>query len=154
MTREELTAKLRKLTGKTADDIEALDERVDALEAGAGGGVEFNTLDVTVTYTGSNHMFRGFITSEIPDNIEINNIIKIEHVEVILQGENTLISIAPLPTLGVRSNPSNEFTLTDYESYAQMTATGYTIPLGLVFQKIDTNSELTELTVNYKITYV
>ena len=77
MTREELTAKLRKLTGKTTGDINALDERVDALEA-ASGGVEFKTLDVTVTFSPFVDTYVGGITSTIPEDVVINDIVKIE----------------------------------------------------------------------------
>lgn len=82
MTREELTAKLRKLTGKTATDIEALDERVDALEAGAGGGgVEVNKLNINLAATdfidvdtNKNIRFscQKLLSADVNDIIEIN----------------------------------------------------------------------------------
>lgn len=156
MTREELTARLRKLTGKTSTDIEALDERVDALEAASGGGVEFNTLDVTVTFTGSNHTFTGFISSEIPETTVITDIIKIDRVDVQGSGEQAITNIVPLPTLTGRTDLSNNFTLKGYETFSKMdpVPSGITIPLGIVFVKMDFDTELTEITETFKITYV
>ena len=122
----------------------------------SGGGVEFNSLDVTVSYFGENHTFTGFITSEIPENTVINDIIKIEHIDVQGSGQNAITNIVPLPTLTGRSDLSNNFTLKGYETFSQMSPTpqGMDIPLGIVFVKMDFDTDLTELTVNYKITYV
>lgn len=153
MTREELTARLRKLTGKTADDIEALDERVDALEAGgSGGGVEFNTLDVTVTFHGENHIYTGWITSEIPENAVINDIIKIELLESGVAGTY----LYPLPMIAAHEDPNHNFQLTGYETFTrvQPVPSGGAIPFGILFTNINTESELTEITENYRITYV
>ena len=157
MTREELTAKLRKLTGKTADDIEALDERVDALEAGgSGGGVELNTLDVTVTFSGSNHSFTGFITSEIPENTVITEIIKIENVYEQGSGLDNVTTYQPLPMLEGRTDLNNNVIFNGYETYAKMdpVPAGMNIPLGLMFAKLDSNNNSTEVTETFKITYV
>ena len=123
---------------------------------GESGGVEFNTLDVTVTYQGENHIFTGWITSEIPENTVINNIIKIERVDVQGSGEYAVTNIAPLPTLTGRADLSNNFTLKGYETFSQMSPTpqGMDIPLGVVFGKMDFDTNETEITVNYKITYV
>lgn len=158
MTREELTAKLRKLTGKTATDIEALDERVDALEAsaGGGGGVELSTLDVTVTFTGANHMFTGVITSEIPENTVITNIIKIENVLVSQYGDDEITSIQPLPLLKGTVDSNNNVTFIGLEVWGTIdpAPAGMNVPLGVMITKIDTRSDLTTLTETFKITYV
>lgn len=122
----------------------------------SGGGVEFKTLDVTVTLGGSNHLFSGSITSEIPENIEINDIIKIEDVEVSGEGQYAFTTYSPLPTLSGRTDlGNNNFQLTGYMTYTKIDAvTDMGMPLGLYFVALDTNNDSTTLTVTLKITYV
>lgn len=159
MTREELTARLRKLTGKTATDIEALDERVDALEAGgSGGGVEFNTLDVTVTFSGYNHTFTGVITSEIPENTVINDIIKIESVVVSTIGQETITTYEPLPKMEGQYDSSNSnIIIGAVEAFGKIDPVPEVMgdmPLGIIFTRVDVHMDSTEFTKTYKITYV
>ena len=102
MTREELTARIRKLTGKTATDIEALDERVDALEAGAGGGgTELKYVDKVVNKTdliqttGNNYnaqiSFEGSFTNPIIVNTQL-----VSNMGVDLFNNSPIISVNTL----------------------------------------------------------
>lgn len=137
------------------EDIENLDERVDALEAGgSGGGVELSALDITVTFTGENHVYTGLISSTIPDNTVITDVIKIERVDVQGSGQNATTQITPLPTLTGRTDLSNTFTLQGYETYARISPASSYFPLGIVFSKIDVSATAAEITETFKITYV
>lgn len=123
---------------------------------GSGGGVEFNSLTVTVTFSGYNHMFTGVITSEIPENTVINDIIKIENVFEQGSGLDNVTTYQPLPMLNGRSDLDNNLIFTGIEVYGKLNPApeGMTIPLGIMFTKVDVNTDLTTFTETFKITYV
>ena len=105
-----------------------------------------------------NHVFSGIITSEIPENTVITDIIKIDRIEVTGNGQNAVSNSIPLPYLQGSPDNNDNFIFHGYETFSKMVpAPSADVPFGIVFVKIDfviDATESTEIAETFKITYV
>lgn len=109
---------------------------LDGISGGGGGGIELKKLEATVTLRDNVDKYVGGITSVIPENTEINDIIGI-YLET---EDNSIHLLTPLPYRKCIYADGHVGTISDFiyyyiedmpAEYAQM------FPLGLLFNWIE-----------------
>ena len=119
--------------------------------------IEVKTLDVEVTFGSFISTYIGFITSDIPDNIEINTLIGVYE----LTTENDIDAIRPLPTIksSIQGTGITVTSVFDYQWVKDINLMppeyASTMKLGFTFSHTEYNAQHPEsYTKNVRIIYI
>ena len=131
-------------------------------DPGSGGGVEFSTLDVTVTFNPFGRSYMGGITSTIPEGVVINDIVKIEAITRDASMPDA-VNLLPLPVYDLVARNTN-FEIQYATWYQRITGElpaemreiyGQMFPLLIIFiHQRGVAPEGGTLTMEFRITYV